>query len=212
MNYVMRKNPGGSEYDIPQYIAELMEDQLGCATGGRATNGLRWELNEFGTIFFHKIERSKCSIYILPSTPRKWKTKARLQMVLDEWGCANLIDEVSDRKGSAKHLEIHNVTWRQVEEVAPNLVDWVYFNERGTHVIPVETQSKGKRNASFLKRKRASKNLVLSAIDNLGKTGNVNLDEIFNQMELDAHAGNYELADHWKEDVMKILEEILEEK
>jgi hypothetical protein len=212
MVYVMRKNPAGNEYDIPQHIAELMEDQLGCTTAGAAKHGLRWELNGLGTIFFHKISRAKCSIYILPSTPRKWKTRERLQTVLEKWGYANLIDEVSNRKGTDKHLEIHNVVWRQMEEIAPNLVDWVYFNERGSHIIPLEEYSKSKNNAGFVKRKRVSKNLVRSAIDNLGKTGNVSLNEILTQMELEAHTGNYELADRWKENVMEILEEILEEK
>jgi hypothetical protein len=135
MEFVTRKNPGGVAFEIPKKIAELMEKQLRCINTGQAKNGLRWEHNDTGTIFFHKIAKAKCSIYILPSTERRWKTKKQLQAVLKKLGHGDLANEVSDRKGSNKHLEIHNVSWDKVEKIAPDLIEWVYLNETGQHIV-----------------------------------------------------------------------------
>jgi len=211
MDYVTRKNPGGTEHSIPQNIAELMEKQLKCVNTGRATNGLRWDYQNTGTIFFHKIERSACSIYILPTGARKWKTKRGLQAALEEWGFPSLVDEVSDRKGSNKHLEIHNVTWKQLESIAQNLVDWVYLNETGSHAIKLDAPKKKKVDSTENKRKEVNEKLILKAIENLGKTGDMGLSEIYSQMEIDARTGNYELANNWKETVKEILKKMSEE-
>jgi len=210
MDYVTRMNPGGTEYSIPQNIAKLMEKQLKCINTGRAKNGLRWDYRNTGTIFFHKISRSACSIYILPSTSKKWKTKQRLQLELNKWGYAILADEVSDRNGSNNHLEIHNVPWRQVETIAPNLVDWVYFNTTGSHAVKLEASKERSVDPSRVKRKKPNQKLILAAIENLGKTGDVGLSEIFSQMELASQIGNYELANNWKETVKETLKKMSE--
>lgn len=210
MDYVTRKNPGGFGYEIPQNIADLMEKQLSCINTGKAKNGLRWDYQNKGTIFFHKISRSACSIYILPTSVRKWKTKQQLQEALKKWGQPGLAKEVSDRKGGNKHLEVHNVTWRQVEAIAPILVDWVYFNETGRHAIKLDAPKKKKVDSTENKKREVNEKLILTAIENLGKTGDVGLSEVYHQMELDSQIGNYELTDNWKETVKETLKKMSE--
>ena len=209
MEFVTRKNPGGVEYEIPKKIAELMEKQLRCINTGKAKNGLRWEHNKTGTIFFHKITKTKCSIYILPSTVRRWKTKEQLQSELKKLAQSDLVNEVSDRNGSENHLEIHNVTWDKVEEIAADLVDWVYLNETGQHIVRTEIPSK-KEKRSFVKTKRRpTEKHVQAAIDKL-PAGEMKITTIFSQMEENASAGKYEFVGDWEDIVRDILEKISE--
>ena len=60
-------------------------------------------------------------------------------------------------------------------------------------------------------KRQPSEKLILAAIENLGKTGDVGLSEIYSQMEIDAQTGNYELANNWKETVKETLKRMSEE-
>ena len=88
MNYVLRRNSEKTRtHEIPEEIAELFENQLGCLTGGNAVHGLRWEYEKIGIVFFENIKREHCCIYILPTSEKTdWKTVDKLQMA--EWGRA----------------------------------------------------------------------------------------------------------------------------
>jgi hypothetical protein len=209
MEFVTRKNPGGVEYEIPKKIADLMEKQLRCINALKATNGLRWEHNNKGTIFFHKITRTKCSIYILPSTVRRWKTKERLQALLKKLGHGDLVNEVSDRRGGNKHLEIHNVSWDKVEEIAADLVDWVYLNETGQHIVKTSIPRKNEKRNFVKAKRRPTEKHVQAAIEKL-PSGETKITTIFSQMETNALAGRYEFVGGWEDIVRDILEKLSE--
>lgn len=134
MNYVLRRNSATTPgYEIPEEIAELFENQLGCLTGGNAAHGLRWEYEKIGIVFFENIKREKCCIYILPkSEKREWKTVEKLQKIIIECGLSHLKNQAQYAgKHNRKNLRVRNVSWEDLKILAPELVEWVYVSEKG---------------------------------------------------------------------------------
>ncbi len=134
MNYVLRRNSEKTRtHEIPEEIAELFENQLGCLTGGNAVHGLRWEYEKIGVVFFENIKREHCCIYILPtSEKREWKTVEKLQKIITDCGLSHLKNEAQyGGKHNRKHLRVLNVSWEDLKILAPELVEWVYISEKG---------------------------------------------------------------------------------
>jgi len=81
----------------------------------------------------------------------------------------------------------------------------------GSYGAQLETSKKNKVNDTILKRRKPNEKLINTAIENLGKKGELHLNELFSQIELDARNGNYELTNGWRENVKEILQKISKE-
>ena len=130
INFVVRRNlanvPG---HEIPEGIADLFENKLGCRTGGKAKHGLRWEYQKTGTIFLENITREGCSVYILPTSERRWKTVEGLKKIIVNCGLSHLENRAGYGGGhDRKHLRVRDVSWGDLKVLAPKLLEWVYVS------------------------------------------------------------------------------------
>lgn len=123
MNYVRRANPGSQElYEIPDFVANLFERVFDCKTAGQAKHGLRWECGGVAICFLHKITPQDCWVYILPTGNRAWKTESWLNAVISQSGAESIVGKAAYRSGSADHLEVPCVTWRDFALLVPHLI------------------------------------------------------------------------------------------
>jgi hypoxanthine phosphoribosyltransferase len=86
MEFVRRQNPESTApdvfFNIPRSLATLLEDTLYCKTAKKKKDGLRWECNGTGVLVLDDIKNYGCTIYILPTGVKKWKTPEIMKKIM----------------------------------------------------------------------------------------------------------------------------------
>ena len=195
MELVKRRNPEstGQFFDIPRSLVTLLEDNFHCKTAKKKTDGLRWEYNGTGVLVFDDIKNYGCTIYILPTGVKKWKTLEIMRKIIYKASGHELGNEAKCHGSLSEHLAIYNISWKLVEKLVPVLVKWVLENNNeGAGVV--NNQSAIEKQGKYLPTK-ADVELVASQVP-IGVRGNI--DAILDKIEHNVLAAGKILQDNWR--------------
>jgi len=196
MEFIKRRNPelNGEEpfFHIPLSLATVLEDTLHCSTAGVAKKGLRWEYNGTGLFFFEDIKESGCTIYILPTGERKWKTPEKIIKVIHQ-ETGNEIGNSVKLDNAGKHLKIKNISWELVEKFVPILARWIMENENVDIRNMVTPQRQRQSTGTSLPEKKD-----IETARHQMPHGVRGIDAILDRVEKDILADGKILQDNWR--------------
>lgn len=194
MEFVKRRNleSNGDFFEIPLSMATLLENTLNCKTAMGAKHGLRWEYNGTGLFFLEDIKDSGCTIYILPTGIRNWKTPEKIRKIIHE-ETGNEIGNSVKLDSTEKHLRIKNISWELVEKFVPILARWIMENENVDIRNMVTPQRQRQTTGTYL----PTKNDVDTALHQMPHSVR-GIDAILDQVEKNIIADGKILQDNWR--------------
>jgi hypothetical protein len=195
MEFVKRRNPksNGDFYEIPLSVATLLEDSLSCRTALGAKHGLRWENGGKGLFFFDQISSSGCTLYILPTAYKEWKTPDKIRKVIHEETGSEIGNCVTLKGKNQEHLRIVDISWELVEKFVSPLARWILENENVNISNVVMPQRRRQSTGTYIPEKKdieTARHQMPHSVKGI--------DAILDQVEKNILADGKILQDNWR--------------